>query len=138
MAKEEKETLDHCRFQTGVITWCLVTCKMRKSGGAEKPMHVPEHSVLQLTVSLVQSLSSAMCLAAVLCLRAEAALKLVFLGVGRSEPEVVMLALAGYPEAVPEGCSSLCPAPQERRNASHPACKLHQGIFLTTAFGVYL
>lgn len=101
-------------------------------------MYVPEHSVLQLTVSLVQSLSSAMCLAAVLCLRAEADLKLVFLGVGRSEPEVVMLALAGHPEAVPEGCSSLCPAPQERRNASHPVCKLHQGIFLTTAFGVYL
>lgn len=59
-------------------------------------MYVPKHAILQLTVSLVQSLNSAMCLAAVLCLRAKTDLKFVFLSVGRSEPEVVMLALASF------------------------------------------
>lgn len=72
---------------------------MQKKEGLEEAREscIPQHASLMLAVGLVQSLSNAAaCLAVMLCLRIEADLWHCLLGVGRREPEVVMLALAGH------------------------------------------
>lgn len=89
---------------------------------------IPQHASLMLAVGLMQSLSNAAaCLAVMLCLRIEVDLLHCLLGVGRKEPEVVMLALAGHTK------TNWMIAPQlHQSTACLTPCELHQEIFCYT------
>lgn len=89
---------------------------------------IPQHASLMLAVGLMQSLSNAAaCLAVMLCLRIEVDLLHCLLGVGRKEPEVVMLALAGHTK------TNWMIAPQlHQSTACLTPCELHQEIFRYT------